>query len=288
MIRHSAIGLILVAACAGMPSAWALPGFKLQQHSEFYGESIAEVSAKSMRLQSSRLGLKLHVAAPSFAMTAVNDKNKQFAQIPLKQWTGFVMNRKSGTAPSLRGLLKRGKTTICGVPVEEYWLDGGMREAVVNKAAKECWFNGKSYNTHYWVATTIHPPPKTYEIFSNALGMPSDLGLPLRMVQYNADGRAFTTFDTKRIEKADINDKLSVPAGYTKAADEMALLVGDSAQIAGISELLNDGDELVPAKTKKIASRQRVPFWVPGMDLSTSDAAPAASKRARGGWTPGG
>jgi hypothetical protein len=293
MIRCSAIAIFVLTGVAVMQPAWAVPGYKLYQTSDFYGESIAEVSTQSMRLQSSRLALKLHVAKPDYGMTAINDRNKQFARIPLSKWTGFIEDR-GGPAIS-KDVVKRATTKICGIPVDEYWVNAPRRDRVTNKNAKDLYYNGRAYNTHYWVAGQIHPPEKSYEIFSSALGMPASLGFPVKMIQYNGDGRAFTTFDTKRIERGDVSDKLPVPAGYKKASDEMALLVG-GADTSKIAELLGDDEDLLSTKpntkaapgAKKIASRQHIRGWVPGMDLSTTDVAPKVPKRLRGAWTPGG
>jgi hypothetical protein len=285
---------LFFAVSAAIPSAWALPGYRLHQVSDFYGESVSEVSPKSMRLQSSRLALTLHVASPSFGMTAINDKNQQFSEIPLKQWTGFVLNQKKHQGQEY--VTKRGTVKICGMDADEYWIETNMRAAVTNKSRKELWYNGRSYNTHYYVSKTILPPYKCYQIFTNALGMPVALGFPVRMIQFNPDGRAFTTFDTRRIDKADVSDKLAIPKAYARAADEMGLLLAGSADTAAIASILDDEDldTLTPAKKDGAAAkrpapqRQQIRGWVPGMDVSAENAPASGAKRARGNWTPGG
>lgn len=291
MLRASLIAGFLLVANAVMPAAWALPGYRMHQVSDFYGETIAEVSPKSLRLQSSRLQLTLHVASPKFAMTAVNDKNRQYSEVPLEEWMGFVMNQRGPVSGEY--MVKRGSTRICGYDADEYWIETRSRASLKSTAPKDLFYKGRSYNTHYWVARSIKPPMKSYEIFTNALGVPAALGFPLRMIQYSADGRAFTTFDTKRVEHANVIEKLAVPPGYTKAADEMALLVS-GADTSGIASLLAD-DGILPKRRSRArsdadcgtAARQRCHGWVPGMD-ATADEAPVASKRTRGLWTPGG
>jgi hypothetical protein len=266
-----------------MQPAVAVPGYRLHQSSEFYGDSTAEVTTKSIRMQSSKLGLTLHVAAPSFSMTAVNTQNRQYALLPMEQWQGFLHDRNPRGYAQNR-MVKRGKTKIAGVEADEWWVNTGRRLPVVAKDAGP-WLNGESYNTKYWVTKKISPPADTYGVFSAALGMPTELGYPLRMEQFTTNGRKFVTFDTHKIERCDVAEKLPIPAGFARTNNEMALLVGSGFQSEALSALLNDDDDDSAKKNPK-ATPGEARGWVPGMELTEADVSNNRQTYA-GSWVPG-
>lgn len=281
----------MTALCSAfMLPALAIPGYRLHQTSEFYGESTAEISASTMRLQAPKYGLKLHIAKPDYTMTAVNDRNKFYAVLPVKQWCGFMTNQHPLRTISEPRVLKRGTAKIAGLDTQEYWVNCANRPSVKQPGAGP-WHDGLSYNTQYWVTKKISPPPDAYQIFTKALNMPADLGYPVRMVQYNQDGRKFVTFDTKLVERCNVADKLAVPKGYAKAKDEMTLLVGGSADSEALAALLSDDDDLSlfagPGSKSGGAARGKVVRgWVPGMDLS-GKVGTARVKTVSGSWVPG-
>jgi hypothetical protein len=287
MVYRNVFGVGLALAFAVQPVCGA-PGYRLHQRSDFYGCSIAEVSARSMCLQSERLQLKLHVSSPEYQLTALNDRNRQYAKIPFKRWEGFIGDTHKHAA---RGQLFRGYVNICGLRAEEWWVDSSGRDSVTDTSCKSLFYQGKSYNTHYFVTKDIAPPKHTFGVFTNALGMPGYLGLPVRMIQYTKAGRPYVTFDTTKVEKCDVNESLAVPKGYEVAADEMSLLISAAMDKEKLAVLLDDDDEaflggLNPKKGGR-KQREQIRGWVPGMETVGKNAVSAGKAGLGGSWTPG-
>jgi len=275
------VTLLALLTIVVQPAAWGgNDGYRLFQRSDFYGDSVVEVSPDTLKIQSDKLGLKLLVTRPTFELHGVNDRSKQFGAFPFKHWLGFVLNAgMDNNSEEKHPYVLRGHSKICGVDVEEYWLSYEKR-GMPDKSHQELWVNGQPYNTHLWTSKHVTPPRECFKLFAPGLGTPAELGMPLRMVQYSEEGRGFTTFDTVRVERCSVTPKLATPPEYKRAPDEMSLLMGtpDNTELASIFD-----DEDKPAK-------KRIRGWVPGMvyaDNEGTELKPIAPKKS-GHWVPGG
>lgn len=279
MYRVRVVHLLLAAVLAlgSAADVYASKGFRLQQHSDFYGPSVASVSPTSMRLASTKFGLTLFMATPDFSLSAINDKNHQFTKMSYDQWRAVMTGPKYPTP-----YIKVGSTVVAGMEADEY-LVLSMKRGLPKKNYESLIKNGKLYNSRYWVTRKIDAPGKLFELFSDALGVPNDLGFPLRMIQYGTDGKALITFDTKKLEHVEVEDTLEIPASYAKAQDEMALLV--SGMDTGNLDISLEDE--VP-KSKQNTQKASL-GWIPGMKGSEVAPSPKSTKQitSAGGWYPG-
>lgn len=272
---------------AGAQPGWAVRGYKLQQTSDFYGDSTLLVTPKSMKLLATKMGITVYTRFPETNLVAWNDQNHQYINLSQKQLTGEFLGGFAKEAPRYR-YVKLGSTKIAGCPADVYLVD-----SLANKHPKKPTFtrvNGVTYNAKYCVTKAIKVPTDLFMLYSHSIGVPGELGFPLRMEQYDVDERPVMTFDTKKIERAEVDEKIRIPKGYVKAQDELSLLMG-STKTGKMAALGADLDALFGDKEEE---KQRL-GWVPGMKTPTEigpdglvkmPAKPPVKPRSSG-WYPG-
>lgn len=275
-VRAILLSLLLLPTVVGTP-ALATKGVRLKQTSDFLGQQVTSISPKSIRIESEKYGLKLQVSKPDFELKGINVNNHLYTKLGYAEARRQFLGHKGQNLHGGQYMVKRGRTKIAGFDADEWWVF----HPTMSKSP-DFNFEGRNYNVKYWVTRQIKAPPQMFALLVDSLKMPTDLGFPLKMIQFS-QGRSYVTFNTSSVEICDVPDDLIVPPEYKKAREFMALLVSGLDSDLGLG-----GDDSIDASSKdKIAG----PGWVPGMKHAgaayAAQAGGTTPKPVSSGWFPG-
>ncbi len=253
------LGLFFLPGWAGAWGASGDVGWKFDQVSDFYGKQTAYLGKKGIRLTSEKMGITFVMTAPDWRVSAYNVKNKTSMTMPYAQWRKNFFGLRRVPAQANGPLKKGGAGIVGGVKACQYFADDIHRPFVkVNSKIKQPAAAGKLYNTEFWVAPDIKPPLPLTELLTEAVSIPNGMGLPVRMIQYNSNGRALISLDTRKCQRMNIDPAVfAVPKGYKKVKDEMMLLLNEDSD-SDLAGLLG-GEEGLGFSREKPASRKRSP-----------------------------
>lgn len=239
-------GLFLFAGLSLPPGASSREtGWKFDQTSDFYGKQTAYLCNKGIRLSSEKMGITFVMTAPDWRVAAYNVKNKTCIDMPYSQWrkTFFGQKRRPGAAT---GPIKKGGTALVGgLTACQYFGEDIHRPSVKPGCKlKQAGAGNKLYNTEFWVVPSIKPPLPLTELLTEAVAMPNGMGMPVRLIQFNSNGRTLVSLETKKCERISIDPAIfSIPKGCKRVKDEMMLLLNEDSD-SDLASLLGGDDSL--------------------------------------------
>lgn len=216
-VFHFALLLIWLAVASCPQSAAAAStqkGWMLEQTSEDSGRQQMYISDQAIRLKAKFL--TLIIRAPKFSAIVFNDKNKRYVDLPYTQWSKRVKSSNLAIKKTASG------EKIAGLQTVQYLRDTGKP----HKKQK------------IWVSNQIPISRQLTDFVLNTLGLPTGLGLPVRMVSIYTDGRADKTeLNTISCKNSKLPANIfDLPAGYKKVKYEMELLVDQGTDGMGGTE----------------------------------------------------
>lgn len=209
-------GLLDLAIAA--PLLAGEPGWILTQDSDYYGTCRAEVSAKGFKLESRKLGMVMYTLPPKWDVVSINDKSKIYCAGPLSEWKRTFTFRTRELKSKHQRQVKKGKTgTIAGLNAVQYLL--------VRNERRE-----STKTVDFWVARDIKVPQEASELIAIASGLPSNLGVPLRMTTDKL-GHKVVMLDTLKSQRAPVSPaSYQIPKGYKKVTSFMAMLLEEGSE----------------------------------------------------------
>lgn len=215
---HILLASLLVLSTSSVQpgeAATAQKGWTLEQTSEDSGRQQMYISDQAIRLNAKFL--TLIIQAPKFGAIVFNDKNKRYVDLPYSQWS------KRLKSDSKLPMKKIGSgERVAGLQTVQYLRDTGKP----HKKQK------------IWVSTQLPLSRQLTDFVLNTVGLPTGLGLPVRMVSVYSDGRKEKTeLNTISFKNAKLPPKIfELPSGYQKVKYEMELLVDKSSDSMGGAE----------------------------------------------------
>jgi hypothetical protein len=140
-----------------------------------------------------------------------NDDTRGFCQLSYEQWMAQMRRKVKGNS---RKIIKGESGCVSGVKAVQYRFEniiGGKRRVT----------------EEYWTAASSEIPSKLTAPLSDLADLPSDIGLPLKIVQYKSDGSKNIMLDTISISKVKVDPAIyNKPIGYEDMHDPITLVLG--------------------------------------------------------------
>lgn len=198
-------GVILSLSFVGS-AAFAAPadtGWVIDQHSEERGRTNIKWTDKSMVLTSKLMSAIL--VAPKFDATFFNESTRKYVLIPHSDWAKRY-------APGKKAI----KGPFPGEVIAGY------------KTSKYTWPTKNPHKSmELWATRDLPMSPPLQEFVSSTIGIPTSVGMPLRMVTKFDDRPSRVDMETKTIKKSKIpKTAFELPKGFKKVKNEMELLLG--------------------------------------------------------------
>lgn len=184
------------------------------------GPVLSQFNADAVRMDFDKLGLTVVAKAPKWDGQLYSRETKKYMQIPYAQWkTRFNLGLSHRLEESVERKVKTVKT--------------GKKAKIVGHKTEEISVtvdepHHPRQRLDVWVTREIIPPVQFGVLLATFMQIPADKGMPLRVVQYKADGRKVVLFDTEKTQETAIAaSEFVMPSGLQLVTDEMAVLFGD-------------------------------------------------------------
>jgi hypothetical protein len=263
-----AAALLAVASCLILP-AWADPGYRIEQKSDFMGSLVTDISNKGICIAAPAYNVFIVMRAPQYAVLAFNKETKSYALVDYPTFHQEVVDAMRYGHTKMGPVIAT--SAVDGFRTTRYLLSTGGRSAPRGEV-KQLLVKGKksNYNTMLEVTKEIKAPLQMAEILSRIIDVPPELGYPLEMKVYSLDGHESVALHTESIRRTDINFDSIIPPDYPQAwsrvENEMALFMGAGSE--HLAALLDDDTKGLAqdsdAKKKRSSLR-----WVPGDDTDS-------------------
>lgn len=187
----------------GAEAAPAENGYVIEQKSEERGSTVIKLTANQMVLTSKLMSAIL--TAPKFDATFFNESTKKYVLIPRADWA----KRYAPGKKDLNGPLPGEK--IAGFETKKYtWLTKNRHKVM-----------------ELWVTKDLPLSAPLQEFVTSTIGIPNNIGMPLKMVSKFDDRPSRIDMETRIIKKSKIpKTAFELPKGYKKVKSEMELLLG--------------------------------------------------------------
>jgi hypothetical protein len=205
---------VLVAALASpaaecAPAAGTVSGWEIEQRTNYAGAQKCYVSPAGVRLESQLVDTIIDV--PGKKVTVFKDDAKAYCMLTYEQWISHFIKAK----PNNQRKITKGKAgKVAGIAANQYMfenIDHGVRRVT----------------EEYWTAAETEIPTKFTKPLSDLADLPAEIGMPLKITQFKADGSKVVMLDTEKCTKAAINKKMyQMPVGYKVVKDPITLVLG--------------------------------------------------------------
>lgn len=243
--------------------------WQIRQESCTIGKVHLVISDKAVLWTCTKYGLTLLFHSPDWHLLAYNDSNKKYMEVNADQIQKMVnQHRQSrrlrpGFVDQVVREQVKNSPTICGVRTIEYRVKANpeieadvseqnqsrILQALTVKNASLPSKKPKSYDPKLWrpgdedwiVAADIVMPQPVVKVFSKLFDV-SDVHPLLRSVHIGYGGSTALTVDTSECKRIDCAKSMfTVPPGYMKTTNEMALLTGiDDSDMDMLSDPVNN------------------------------------------------
>ncbi|HEY9777361.1 MAG TPA: hypothetical protein V6C81_26600 [Planktothrix sp.] len=183
------------------------------QRSSFSGQQHCYLCKKGVRIESTLIDTIIDFDKGT--VTMFKDSLKSYCTMTYDQWKGQFAQNKNKLKKERE--IKKGITAkISGVEAVQYLL--------LNKDRTE-----KHLSEEYWTASPKEIPAKFTAPLSELVGLPPELGVPLRVTQRKRDGRTLNVLETLKVTRSTFGPKLlQCPSGYKQVKDAVSLVLGES------------------------------------------------------------
>jgi hypothetical protein len=235
--------LWLMAAVA--PVSAEETGWVLTQRSARLGDQYLYVSEHGVKMVNPKLGITITCRAPGYELYVCNSGTRNYYETTADAWKHQAIARQGNTDFSgTSGWRPTGTTVVAGLPSAVYTLEGSW----VRRRANGRTVVSDSKGATYCLATGIRVPPKLCELLSTAIGVPSLMGVPVRLA-IRESGGIRSILDTYRCDRAPLTAAyFAKPLGYRKVATDAEVMLSaeddkmiqDMAHSLGNSSTSND------------------------------------------------
>lgn len=197
------LGFFFVFAAQAASAARCETGWEIEQRSEERGRTVIRITESSMVLSSKLMSAIL--TAPKFDACFFNESTRKYVLMPHSDW----MKRYAAGKKDMQGPFPGEK--IAGFSTRKY-----------------TWKTKNRHKTmELWVTKDLPLSAPLQEFVSSTIGIPTGIGMPLRMVSKFDDREPRIDMETKSIKKSKIpKSAFELPKGYKKCKNEMELLLG--------------------------------------------------------------
>ncbi len=205
---------LLLIAPQGLCAQSSETGWMLDQQSEERGRTIIKVTERNLVLTSKLMSAIL--ASPKFDAVFFNETTKKFVILPHNDWAKRYASGKKEIEGPFPG------EKIAGLNTRKF-----------------TWRTKNRHKTmELWVTKELPLSTPLQEFVSTTIGIPTSIGMPLRMVTKFDDRPAKIDMDTKSIKKTKFPlSTFELPKGFKKVKSEMELLLGGEEE-NGIDEFI--------------------------------------------------
>ena len=192
--------------------------WKMHSKSTLAGEMTSIFNSDSIRIDFTNLSMSVVAKGPKWEGRLFSDQTNNYMVIPYSEWKDRLnlnlMHRKDSQVEQKIATVKTGKhLTILEHPCDELMLT--VESGKVKRKLQA------------YVTKDIVAPPQFSLLLKSVLDIPSDKGMPLRVVQFKPDGKKVTLYDTASVENSTVPDTTFVmPKSLKLVTDEMAVMFG--------------------------------------------------------------
>ncbi|HEY9755285.1 MAG TPA: hypothetical protein V6C97_08990 [Oculatellaceae cyanobacterium] len=185
------------------------PGWKVVQQSTYAGEQTCYITSLGTKIQSKLVTSVIRLPAKSVLL--YNDDTRGYCQLSYEQWMSQMRRKVKGNS---RKIIRGESGTVCGIKAIQYKFENviGSKRRVTEE---------------YWTAASSEIPTQLTSPLSDLADLPNDLGLPLKIIQYKADGSKNVMLDTISFKKVKVDNAIyNKPVGYENMHDPITLVLG--------------------------------------------------------------
>ena len=235
------------APAVSAPKPAASPaGWVIDQRGKHFGREHLVVSPLGFKWIAEAPAITVMVLPPDGRVVSYNDRNKTYLSATRSDWTKYC--GVHGFELGGRKVRKGKSATIAGLKASQYFIEarpepaGKVKTATARGTAPgtqtpkppasprdtHTILHIPIEETEFWVADDIKVAPRLGEIMTKPLGLPSGLGLILRIVEVDR-GKRIISLDTTKAEHLSISASVfAIPKGYRRVRNEVALVMEDS------------------------------------------------------------
>ena len=184
-------------------------GWKIMQRSTYAGEQTCYITPLGTKIQSKLVTSVVRLPAKSVLL--YNDDTRGFCQLSYEQWMS-QMRRK--IVDNSRTITKGTTGNVSGIKAVQYRFENTIQ-------------GKRKVTEEYWTAADSEIPTKLTAPLSDLADLPVSLGLPLKIVQFKADGSKNIMLDTLSLSKVKVDASIyDKPIGYEDMHDPITLVLG--------------------------------------------------------------
>lgn len=197
----SLLSVILFAASPAIGKA--SDGWRMEQRTEDSGRAEVWLSSNGIKIHSQLLSAL--VMPPRYNAIMYNERTRKFVDVPYKDWVARY---------------KTGKRNITG-PVETGKIAGLAAKKYISLPGKN-----PHKKVEIWTTTALGIDRQLSDFFARRIGIPPELGLPLRLVAIYDNKPSKVELDTISVKKMPVPiSTYKPPTGFKQVSSEMELLL---------------------------------------------------------------
>lgn len=193
-------------------------GLRLNMDSDFYGRTKVNVSQDGIRIDSEKLGVSIISRPPEWKVFAFNPGAKTYYESTMDKWKQKITQSMSGRHQLKRTVKKLGSFKVAGITTTKYHMDE-MTQGGPNSRKRRGAID-------VYVSKSLLVPKQAGQIIAGISDLPSDLGLPLRIVRFNRENVSNSMLDTVKSQEMVIPKAMFMPPkGLRRVTSEVALIM---------------------------------------------------------------
>jgi hypothetical protein len=241
----SLLALLLLPALAACASP---QGWRLDQLSDFSGKQSITWCQDAVCISCERYGLTVLIKKPNWQVTVYSTDSQKYCQLSYEQFKkSFCSHRRA----HIHGRLYVGAkaTHMFGLKVTQYYLTvAKLRQPYSQILKHPSKLNDYGEWSEIWLTKDLHMPNVVADVLSALAGVPSDCGLPLRIIRMRSSGVGARTIDTIGYHHITLaQDQFKVPPHLKLVKDEVAIFLEDDPDTSMESQV----DSLTKASKKQ-------------------------------------